>query len=488
MSFFQKIYLWLKDWRVLLLFMLFSNFYWLLSPSEHWLQYQFFLFALFCLWGIVFSGQRLFFLGALLLCFVFHHQFFFSKITSRDLEKCNSSPEFLEANLSKKTTNQLLLSQVSFFCERQKFTIASITLFTTKKYIPAYAGEKIRIIHPKMLWQDNRWVLKTSKQTRFFPTKQKILREQRGEAWNSWKQKSNYYLEGKAKELYQGIALADRSSLTRDLRHKISILGIFHLFAISGLHIGMIYLWVHFFISKLFNCILLLLPKQKRFSSLLWVDLFSVFVVWCYLNFLVFPITAVRAWIMLFMWVLIRHFFRWMPSVYILFLTAAIMMLLDPSIIFSLSFQFSFLAVFAILVFSKWVHFTPTSLLTLYKNFFQTAAITIAITVFTAPLTLVYFQKLNLLGFLNNPFHIFFIGFAYLPLVLLGFVLAPLRLEKYYFWLMQKVGDFWYWVMEKNFIWSEFATFSWKDNFANQWWLCYALVLGIFSIWSFQRK
>ena len=44
-------------------------------------------------------------------------------------------------------------------------------------------------------------------------------------------------LHGAAKPLYLGIALADRSDLPRTIRQELQYLGIFHLFAISGLHI-----------------------------------------------------------------------------------------------------------------------------------------------------------------------------------------------------------------------------------------------------------
>lgn len=487
-AFFSTIFSCLRDWRYLVMVLLFFHLFFLFFPSENWLFYQCLGFLFFSFLGVIFAPQRVFFLGIILLYLFFNYSFFFSKKSVQSFQKCNDRPEFLEAYLDKKDATKLILSKVYFFCEKQKYTIASTSLAVNRKYIPVYAGEKIRVLYPKISYKNNQWRFTSDKQTKFFPTKNKFLREQRGSLWQLWKVKSSYYLEGRAKELYQGIALADRSSLTRDLRKKISILGIFHLFAISGLHIGLIFLWVHFLWSKLFSLILLFLPEKKKFFSMLWADIFSLIAVWCYLYFIVFPITAVRAWIMLSIWIAIRHLLKWLPSLYILFLTALVMMIIHPSIIFSLSFQFSFLAVFSILVFAQWIRFTPTSLLLFYKNFVKTAAMTLVINLFTIPLTLVYFQKFNLLGFINNPFHIFFIGFVYLPLVLVGFVCIPLGLEQYYFWLMQKVGNFWYWIMEKNFAWSQFATYTWEGDLSKYFWLPYVFFLCILSILSFQKK
>ena len=486
-QFLLKILVCCRDWRFLLIFILCSSFFWVFYQSANWFTYQLIIFLLCCLCGIIFCPQRLFFIGLLIACLGLNYAFLFPKITLTKLQQCKQTPEFLEANINKKTQKYLLLSQIKIFCKEQKYTIASAILTTKKKYIPVYAGEKIRIIYPKITYKENNWLLESTPQTKFFSTKHKILREKRSSLWQDWKNKSNYYLAGKAKEIYQGIALSDRSSLSRDLRHKIAALGIFHLFAISGLHIGMIFLWVHFLLSKLLNILLLLIKKQK--SSLLASDLLSVLVVWFYLDFIVFPITAVRAWVMLAIWIAIRHLFNWIPAIYVLCITALLMILLQPAIVFSLSFQFSFLAVFAILVFGKWTNFSPASLLLLYKKFFQTAMLTLFINFFTAPLTLIYFHKLNLLSFLNNPFHIFFMGFIYLPTVLAGFFFIPLGLAQYYFLLVQKISDIWYWTMEKNFDLSNFAVISWQKNSVfNDWLLFYILFLCIVSIATFQYK
>ena len=473
------------NWRYLLIVVLFANFFWVFFPYEGWFYYQSLVFLFcFCL-GIVFNPQRLFFLGALLIYLFFNHSFLFSEISATKLQKCGYRPEFLQGYLDKKSENKLILSKVSFFCGKENFSLSSSSMVVYQKYIPTYAGEKIHILHPKIFYQEHRWHFISDKHTRFFATKQKRLNNKRSGLWKFWWQQSNYYLAGKAKQLYQGIALADRSSLSKDFRYKISSLGIFHLFAISGLHIGMIFLWVHFLWSKVFSLVLLFLPHKKKIFSMLWVDLLSMVLVWFYLYFIIFPITALRAWMMLLIWVMIRHILKWLPSVYILFLTAFVMILVHPSIIFSLSFQFSFLAVFAILVFSEWIHFAPTSLTNFYKSFVKTAAMTLAINLFTAPLSLLYFKEFNLLGFINNPFHIFFIGFAYLPLILLGFFLFPLGLEVYYFWLVQKVGDFWYWIMEKNFAWSKFAIYPKEGLVFSYFWLFYVFFLAILSIYSF---
>ena len=483
-----RLFLFLKDWRVLIILMLFSNFYWIFFPNHLWLFYQSFYFLFFFLIGIIFSRQRLFFLSGLILFLFFQNQNFFSNITFDNVKNCEGISDSLEANLSKKYKTELLLSEIYFFCGKQKYYLSSAIVDVQDRYIPVYGGQRIKILNLQIFKQDKQWKLTANPNTKFFSLKQKNLKDKRGGLWQFWSDKSSYYLENEAEQFYRGIALADRSSLSKDFRNKISTLGIFHLFAISGLHIGMIYLWIHFLLSKFFHLVFFIFFKTKKTFSLFLIDFCSVVVVFCYLYFIVFPITAVRAWIMLFIWILIRHFFSWLPSIYVLFLTALIMILGQPSIIFSVSFQFSFLAVFAILVFNKWRSFTNFSMTSFYKNFIQTAFMTLFINFFTAPLSFIYFQELNLLGFVNNPFHIFFAGFIYLPFILLGFFLIPFGLEQYYFWLAQQIGDFWSWTIEKNFIWSKFALLSWNNNFSQYWWWFYGILLIIFSIGIFQKE
>ena len=75
-------------------------------------------------------------------------------------------------------------------------------------------------------------------------------------------------------------------------------------------------------------------------------------------------------------------------------------------------------------------------------------AVSFFINLFILPIFLFYFAQNNLLGFANNLFHIPFMGLFYLPAVLLGFILFPLKsflvIEMLYFALMQQLGTAWY--------------------------------------------
>ena len=179
--------------------------------------------------------------------------------------------------------------------------------------------------------------------------------------WQDWKSKASDYLDNAAKPLYLGIALADRSDLPRTLRQELQYLGIFHLFAISGLHIGMIFLLFRFLFAKLLAFgIILLHFFSLKFKGLLnqvnvyfYADWAAVSLLWFYLDFINNPLTAIRAWTMLLIWFFIHYFVSWIPTNYVLLLIAVSMLLIEPNLITSVGFLLSFLSVFAILVYLK---------------------------------------------------------------------------------------------------------------------------------------
>ena len=299
--------------------------------------------------------------------------------------------------------------------------------------------------------------------------------------WQDWKSKASDYLDNAAKPLYLGIALADRSDLPRTLRQELQYLGIFHLFAISGLHIGMIFLLFRFLFAKLLaSSIILLHFFSLKFKGLLnqvnvyfYADWAAVSLLWFYLDFINNPLTAIRAWTMLLIWVFMHYFVSWIPTNYVLLLIAVSMLLIEPNLITSVGFLLSFLSVFAILVYLKLFAYkekkiTPIKGISLktigvfmWKNritqsLTKIIAVSFFINLFILPIFLFYFAQNNLLGFANNLFHIPFMGLFYLPAVLLGFMLlsfnSVVELEILYFALMQKLGEVWYKIIQKNIL------------------------------------
>ena len=119
------------------------------------------------------------------------------------------------------------------------------------------------------------------------------------------------------------------------------------------------------------------------------------------------------------------------------------------------------------------------------------------INLFILPIVLFYFAQNNLLGFANNLFHIPFMGLFYLPAVLLGFMLlsfnSVVELEILYFALMQKLGEVWYKIIQKNILFNSvviekvpFLQLE-KDALNPVFWLLYVVVLSVVLFFYYKK-
>ena len=486
----------LGDFRYLCFALLLSHFYWLFFSAPDWFVKQFYLSLAILFLGCIFSKQRFIFGILLFLCLTFQAKYIWSPNSvfhsSYILKQnCQKNADFFSAHFDKRVGDYLWLSKGIIGCGKKRFFFPSAVLkIPQHRFIGVYPGQQIKIIQVT-IHQDriHQYKVNQDKTIGLFDISTlhfeaglgsrftAIRKKNQGKLWKDWKLTADYYLSGAAKPLYLGIALADRSDLPSALRQKLQHLGIFHLFAISGLHIGMIFLLLRFLLSKFLALSLVLLQFfNLQFNRLFnqmnvyfYADWVSVGLLWFYLSFIGSPLTAIRAWTMLLIWLFIHYFIRWIPTNYVLLLIAISMLLLEPSLITSVSFLLSFCSVFAILVYLKLFdykekkmkeYFGLKSILSFaWKNKFsqnlsKIVAISFFINLFILPVLLFYFQQKNLLGFANNLFHIPFMSLLYLPATLLGFILLPFKtfwiVEILYFASMQQLGNIWYWVIQKN--------------------------------------
>ena len=525
----------LGDFRYLCFALFLSYLYWLFFLIPDWFIKQFYLSLAILTLGCVFSKQRFFFGILLFLCLSFQAKYFWSPNTvfhsSHKLkQECGQKADFIEAHFNKRVENYLWLSKGIIGCGKKRFFFASETLRIPKyRFIGVYPNQKIKITQVK-LDQDNSHHSKHTDLSDAFDLNLKISLHSRftriktknsSKYWQDWKSKASDYLDNAAKPLYLGIALADRSDLPRTLRQELQYLGIFHLFAISGLHIGMIFLLFRFLFAKLLAFgIILLHFFSLKFKGLLnqvnvyfYADWAAVSLLWFYLDFINNPLTAIRAWTMLLIWFFIHYFISWIPTNYVLLLIAVSMLLIEPNLITSVGFLLSFFSVFAILVYLKLFgykekkmkeYFGLKSILSFAwknkfsQNLYKIVAISFFINLFILPVILYYFQQKNLLGFFNNLFHIPFTGLIYLPAVLLGFILFPLKsfvvIEMLYFALMQQLGTAWYWVIQKNYTLNaaiiEKVPFLELENSGlnTTFWVFYYFVLGGILFFYFKKS
>ncbi len=152
--------------------------------------------------------------------------------------------------------------------------------------------------------------------------------------------------------IYLAMLLGEKEQLLYEQKRRFMETGTMHLFAVSGLHIGIITL----FIAQLFSC--LRIPKN-------WVAVLTLPLIFIFIQTIGCPPSALRAFIMISVYWLSLLIKRQPNAFSALTLSAVIILCIDPWQIHSLGFQLSFSVVTSILLFglplNQWVqsHFKP---------------------------------------------------------------------------------------------------------------------------------
>ena len=145
-------------------------------------------------------------------------------------------------------------------------------------------------------------------------------------------------ISDEAYAIVAAMALGDKTAVTREQRDVFTNTGTSHLLALSGLHLGIIYL----LLSQLF-------PRRRaRMVSRLLI----VSSIWAFVLLVGMPSSVVRAAVMITVYAIIDLIRRGHTSLNTLALTAIIMLIMNPSALFDVGFQLSFSSVLAILLFT----------------------------------------------------------------------------------------------------------------------------------------
>jgi competence protein ComEC len=202
--------------------------------------------------------------------------------------------------------------------------------------------------------------------------------------------------------LLRALLIGDRTGISKEDRLGWSRLGIAHLLAISGLHVGMVFIilfWLFKFFLSLFP------PILVRFEARKLAMILSLPVLFIYTMIAGAQISTIRAMVMISVYVISRFFGRRSFTFDTLWFAMLLILLFDPLALFSISFQLSCSAVFGIL------YLCPLSRSAL--------TVSIAAYLFTLPLISHYFGQISYVAVFANLAFVPFVGFGVLPLSIL---------------------------------------------------------------------
>ena len=140
-----------------------------------------------------------------------------------------------------------------------------------------------------------------------------------------------------AYEVVAAMTLGDKSALSQQTKETFNATGASHILAISGLHLGIIYMMVS----------LLIWGRRWRLVT----QVLTLVLLWAFAFLVGLSPSVVRAAIMLTVYGLLSLGYRQKMSINVLAFTAIIMLIVHPHALFEVGFQMSYLAVLSILLF-----------------------------------------------------------------------------------------------------------------------------------------
>ena len=196
-------------------------------------------------------------------------------------------------------------------------------------------------------------------------------------------------VEGQEMAIVAAMALGEKSMLSQDTKSHYSATGVSHVLSLSGLHLGII-----------FQIIVLLTGKGRRKPLKTFCSLLAI---WVYTVLVGMSASVIRSAVMISIYAFACLLRRDSMSVNSLSLAAIIMLLANPLCLYDISFQLSYLAVAAIILWgvplcrrlrSRW---RGVNLLV------DSVVVSLVATVATAPLVAHTFGLLSLSGLVVNP-------------------------------------------------------------------------------------
>jgi competence protein ComEC len=226
--------------------------------------------------------------------------------------------------------------------------------------------------------------------------------------------------------IMKALVIGDRDGIDKPLREAFNKSGMGHLLAISGLHVGIVASFFFLLFSRLFSL-------SRTFLDHAWVGKGSALL--CIIPVTVYGLLAgmspstQRAVLMITVFLMTFLIKREQDSINTLAIAAMVILTVHPPALFSISFQLSFTAVFAIIFgfFLLSEHQTDSDTGNLIRKkmsaFFFASLFAI---LGSLPLVMHYFNQISLVGLVANFILVPLIGFIVVPLGLISALIIPL--------------------------------------------------------------
>lgn len=182
--------------------------------------------------------------------------------------------------------------------------------------------------------------------------------------------------------ILKSIIIGNKESLDNDLKNLYINAGIYHILAISGLHLGILSIFLNKILSKIF----------KKYSNLI-----IIFILIFYCIFTGANLSTIRATLMISIMLIAKIIYRDYDLISSASLAGIILLLFNPYNIFNIGFIFSFASVFSIA-------FLGSAFVKIYnlKGIKASLVISFFISLAIKPISAYFFYNISTLDFLLN--------------------------------------------------------------------------------------
>ncbi len=279
-------------------------------------------------------------------------------------------------------------------------------------------------------------------------------------------QKSNFSKEELA--VIVALILGQQQDISPEILHDYQFAGAIHILSVSGLHVGFILLFITFLLKPL--------PKNKLGN---WLRLLTIIIsLWSFAVLAGFSPSVVRS-VTMFSFVAVgMHLKRSTYIFHTLLVSIFLILLFQPSFLFDVGFQLSYVALFFILwlqplLSSIWI---PKNIIV--KYFWDILTVSFAAQIGAFPLSVYYFHQFPGLFFITNliiiPFLSIIMALGVFVMILAAFDYVPQFFAKLLEWCVLILNTIIKWV-------ASFEQFIFQDIPFN-WQMLLSLYLMIFAI------
>tara|TARA_R110002124_G_scaffold99337_1_gene245337 strand:- start:71143 stop:73176 length:2034 start_codon:yes stop_codon:yes gene_type:complete len=280
-------------------------------------------------------------------------------------------------------------------------------------------------------------------------------------------------ITGNQRAILQALVLGEKRDITKELYQNYAAAGAVHILAVSGLHVGILFL----LLSKLLSGI-----KRLKYGSVLHSALI-VISLWGFAFVTGLSPSVTRSVTMFLFFAFASMLNRQTSTVNTLFLSYLLLLLINPLWLLHVGFQLSYLAVLSIIIIQPKLSKYYRPKFKIVRIFWDVTTVSFAAQIGLAPLTLYYFHQFPGLFFLTNlvviPVLSILLSGGILVVLLAGFEILPNWFARSYNEIIKYLNSFIKWVADQEaFLFSEIH-FSIPKLFGS-----YLLIISLLLLWE----